>query len=101
MPSVLGSGVTCEMRHDAQPSTAIARRRCEASPVDSGPCPDVRLSSRRGELGETSEEGFGTIQTKSCSSPNREVGFDSLDQHEVTSGQGWATIRRSATSTLV
>ena len=97
---VLGSGVTCEMRHDAQPSTALARRRGEAGPVDCGRCPDVHLSPRSGELGETSENAFLTIQTKSGSSPDREVGLDSLDQHEVTSGHGWATIRRSATSTL-
>src|SRR5882724_10045085 len=70
VPSVLGSGVTCEVRHDAQSSTALARRRGEAGPVDRGRCPDVRLSPRRGELGETSEDAFFTTQLKAGSAPD-------------------------------
>jgi hypothetical protein len=101
MARVLRVEVPSEVDDDPQPDGSPLRAPVSGpNPIEHGPRSDDRLVRHRRDASELAQDRRVIVQLEAGRPACREVGLDRRAQHGTTSGQGWATVVRSATSTL-
>lgn len=101
MARVLCLEVSSQVDDRPQPDASPPRAPVSGpNPIEHRPRSDHGVSRCGREASEVAQDRLVIVQLEAGRPATGEVGIDSGAQHGTTSGQGWATVPSSATSTL-